>query len=166
MIKRILVPLDGSELAERALPYAEELARQFGASLILLRSVNSLDLSSAQAFSGYLPAEVYDAAYEDARRVAREYLEATAARLAADGLKVEWVLRTGDPAGEVVEHERDGKADLVVMSTHGRSGLSRWVFGSVADRVLRGGTIPVLLVRAFGSGHRERGHSAPPSGTT
>ena len=164
MFQRILVPLDGSELAERALPYAKELAQQLGASLTILRVVNSLELTSAQAFSGYLPAEVYDAAFEDARRAAREYLETVAKGLAADGLAVDWVMRTGDPAGEVIEHEREGRADLVVMSTHGRSGLGRWVFGSVADRVLRGGTIPVLLVRSFGSpgrsGHQQ--HAVPP----
>jgi nucleotide-binding universal stress UspA family protein len=156
MIKRILVPLDGSELAERALPYAEELAHQFGATLVLVRVVNSVELSRSQAFSGYLPAEVYDTAFEDARQAAHEYLEATAKRLAADGLEVDWAMRTGDPAGEVVEHEREARADLVVMSTHGRSGLGRWVFGSVADRVLRGGTVPVLLVRAFGASHPAR----------
>ncbi len=157
MIKRILVPLDGSELAERALRYAKELAKPLGASLILLRVVNSLELSSAQAFSGYLPAEVYDAAFEDARRAARDYLEHTAKRLAAEGIQVDWVMRTGDPAGEVIEHERECGCDLVVMSTHGRSGIARWVFGSVADRILRGGTIPVLLVRSFGaSGQRIR----------
>jgi nucleotide-binding universal stress UspA family protein len=151
MIKRILVPLDGSELAERAVPYAKELAQQLGASLILLRVVNSLELSSAQAFSGYLPAEVYDAAFEDSRKAAREYLEQTAKRLAAEGLQVDWVMRTGDPAGEVIEHERECGCDLVVMSTHGRSGIGRWVYGSVADRILRGGSIPVLLVRSFGA---------------
>lgn len=156
MFQRILVPLDGSELAERALLCAKELAVQLGASLTLLRVVNSLELAAAQPFSGYLPAEVYDAAFEDARRAAREYLETIGNRLAAEGLKVDWVMRTGDPAGEIVEHGLEGHADLVVMSTHGRSGLGRWVYGSVADRVLRGGTIPVLLVRAFGAaGHPE-----------
>jgi nucleotide-binding universal stress UspA family protein len=163
VFRRILVPLDGSELAERALPYATDLARQLGATLTLLRVVNSLELTAAQSFSSYLPAEVYDAAFEDARRAAREYLEVVASRLSAEGLQVDWVVRTGDPAGEVIEHGREGHADLVVMSTHGRSGLGRWVYGSVADRVLRGGTIPVLLVRAFGSaGHTEHTTTSSP----
>ncbi len=143
----ILVPLDGSELAERALPYAQQLARELGSRLILLRVINGLDLAGSLGFSGFLPAEVFDAALQDEQRAAAEYLQGVAERIRAVGLAAEWVLKTGDPAGEIVEYEREGKASLVVMSTHGRSGLSRWVYGSVADRVLRGGAVPVLLIR-------------------
>jgi nucleotide-binding universal stress UspA family protein len=151
MFRRILVPLDGSELAERALPYAQGLARELNSELILLRVVNCVDLASSQAFTGFLPAEVFDAAIEDERQTAAEYLARLAERLQADGLATQWVVRSGDPAGEIVEYGKMAQIDLVVMSTHGRSGLSRWVYGSVADRVLRGGTLPVLLIRAMNS---------------
>ena len=148
MFGTILVPLDGSELAERALPYAQQLVRQLGSRLVLLRVVNVLDLAGSQAFSGFLPAGVFDAALEDEHRAATAYLDGVTQRMRAAGYDAEPALRTGDPAGEIVEFGRQANVSLVVMSTHGRSGLSRWVYGSVADRVLRGGTVPVLLVRA------------------
>lgn len=151
MFRRILVPLDGSELAERALSYARQLARELNSELVLLRAVNCVDLVSAQAFAGFLPAEVFDATIEDERRAAAEYLAGLARELQRDGLKTHWVVRSGEPAGEIVEYGKEGQIELVVMSTHGRSGLSRWAYGSVADRVLRGATIPVLLVRVTSS---------------
>ncbi len=149
MFRRILVPLDGSELAERALPYARQLAAERCSELVLLRVVNCVDLTSSQAFAGFLPAEVFDAAIEDEHQSAAQYLARLAGELQREGLAVRWLVRTGDAAGEIVEYSKEAGIDLVVMSTHGRSGLSRWVYGSVADRVLRGGTLPVLLVRAM-----------------
>lgn len=148
MFKRILVPLDGSELAERALTLARDLAKEQGAELILLRVASGVDISSGQAFGGLVSSEAYNVAITEERKVASEYLVKTASEIENLDLRVRWVVEVGDPASSIVGYGERDQVDLIVMSTHGRSGISRWVYGSVADRVLRGGTVPVLLVRA------------------
>lgn len=153
MFRKVLVPLDGSELAERALECAAQLARELGSSLVLLRVVNATEFAPAQALAAWSTADLLSVAAEDERRSAQEYLERVAARVRQAGVDAQCAVRMGDPAGEIVEYGKANRIDLIVMSTHGRSGLSRWVYGSVADRVLRGGTLPVLLVRA-GSAER------------
>ena len=79
---------------------------------------------------------------------ARQYLQMTAERLRETGIRVDYAIEVGDAATAIVEYAREQSVDLIVMSTHGRSGLGRWVYGSVADRVLRSSAQPVLLVRA------------------
>ena len=135
MPKRILVPLDGSPLAERAAPYAWELARRTRASLVLLRAAAG-------------------APDEEPAREAEAYLQQVASRLGEPGAEARVLAGGAGLAGAEVAHviadeARNAGADLIVMSTHGRSGLGRWVYGSVAEAVLARAPVPVLLVRAW-----------------
>jgi nucleotide-binding universal stress UspA family protein len=138
---RILVPLDTSELAEQALPHAAELARRFEAELELLTVVRASreDSLEGQDLQGDWDPRVLEA---------QEYLEGVAGRFAQEGLSVETAIRRGDVAEEIMAHSGDRHCNLIVMCTHGRSGLGRWVYGSIADRTLRYAQLPVLLVRA------------------
>ena len=137
--EKILVPLDGSALAESALARAVDLASADGATLMLVRA------AEAHTLPGVDPTE----AQVEVVQEAEEYLGAVAARLEREGLKkVETSVWYGPAASAIVEAARLRKADLVVMSTHGRSGLGRLILGSVAESVLRGTTVPILLLRA------------------
>lgn len=141
-LERILVPLDGSLLAEGAIQTAMELARGGGVSVLLLRAAEAHTLPGAD------PTE----AQVEVVREAEEYLAAVAARLGGQGLQgVETSVWYGPPATAIIEATRLQKVDLVVMTTHGRSGLGRLILGSVAESVLRGTTTPILLLRAPGA---------------
>lgn len=138
-LEKILVPLDGSPLGEAALPFALDLLHEHPtASLLLLRA------AEAPTRLGVDPTE------EQVRvvREAESYLESVAARLAQRGAKdVKTSVWYGSPAPAIIEAARIGKVGLIVMSTHGRSGLGRLVLGSVTESVLRGTRTPILLVR-------------------
>jgi nucleotide-binding universal stress UspA family protein len=140
-LDRVLVPLDGSPLAETAVSWATELAGSH-ATLVLLRAAEALTLPGVDPS----PAQI------QVVREAEDYLAALAARLREQGVeKVETGVWYGPAAPVIVEAASRRKADLIVMSTHGRSGLGRLVMGSVAESVLRGTTTPILLVRAEGA---------------
>jgi len=152
LINRILLPLDGSEAGKIALPFAEELAVKLKARVTLFRMTRS---SYAYAgMEGMAPSVGVDFSRIDRteeRRI-RAYLANVAEELRTKDIPVthNTVLGT-DPAYEIIELGKKVKADLVVMSTHGRSSLARWVLGSVAERVLHEGDLPLLLVRQAGS---------------
>lgn len=138
-LNKILVPLDGSALAEVALPKAVELAQASGAELLLLRA------AQAQILLGVDPTE----AQVKMVREAEAYLALMAERVTTVGVKdVKRSVWYGPAAHAIVEAARMHKADLIVMTTHGRSGFGRLVLGSVAESVLRGTTTPILLLRA------------------
>jgi nucleotide-binding universal stress UspA family protein len=141
MYKRILVPLDGSKLAEQSLPHALAHAEHFGAELILFKVLEPLPEVTLSA-----PAAVR-AAEQISAQLAQEYLEGVADRLRAQGVPVRVEQTEGKPYVEVVRYAEEQGVDMIVMSTRGRSGFSRWLLGSVADRVVRGATVPVLLVQ-------------------
>lgn len=156
MYHRILVALDGSALAERVLPHAEALCEKFGATLVLLRATTPpTDLVAAEAAIGAIPVSpaVTDPAELTAtdQRDAASYLRAAAERVRS-GVAVELDQPEGPTAEAIVTRARDLGADLIAMTTHGRGGLRRAVFGSVADEVLRHAPCPVLLVRVDRSG--------------
>ena len=137
-VKTILVPLDGSVLAESALTPAVELARDHGARLMLLRA------AEAHTFPMADPTE----AQVQAVRAAEEYLAGVRLRLRqGGGDDIESSVWYGPPAEAIVEAARFRRADLIVMSSHGRSGVGRLVLGSVAESVLRGSRVPILLIR-------------------
>lgn len=147
MYRRVVIPLDGSELAQGVLPYVAEVIRDRRSQVYLL--------SVAPLVRGVLPT-VADARPSSAaislerRRVEHEwveYLRTVARQWESDAADVQVSVCFGRPADEILAFADKVDADLVAMSAHGRSGLSRWVFGSVADRVLRGSVYPVLLVR-------------------
>lgn len=136
-IRRILVPLDGSELAEMALPYAEELAKRLNGEVLLMRA------ALARVGPGGDPVIAQVRAVTEAET----YLAEVEAQLTARGIKAQSVVPYGSPAQEIVDEARIRNTDLIVMSTHGRSGLGRLVSGSVADEVLRKSGVPVLLIK-------------------
>ena len=141
MYKRIVVPLDGSPLAEQALPHAVAHAERFGAELVLLKVLEPLPEVTYSS-----PAAV-NTAEEMSAQIARDYLEGLAAGLWEQGIQVQVVTLEGKPSVQILSYAEEEHADLMVMSTQGQSGFSRWMLGSVADRVVRGATVPVLLVR-------------------
>jgi nucleotide-binding universal stress UspA family protein len=140
MLKRILVPLDGSPLAEAVLPQVKELATLHKAEVVLLRVALAHTLPGVNA----VDAQVH------AVDEAQTYLATLEPDLIAHGLTVKSVVRYGHAAEEILDHARAGEVDLIAMSTHGRSGIRRWVVGSVAETVLRHAPVPILLVRLTG----------------
>jgi nucleotide-binding universal stress UspA family protein len=141
MFRRILVPLDGSPISEQVLPIVAHLQEQTGAQL---RLIHVLD------FTAPIPRDVENP--EDwrgcAERDARCYLSQVGAQLAGEERVVDIAIREGGQVGSILTEAHDWQADLILMSTHGRSGINRTWLGSVADAVVREAHLPVLLVRA------------------
>ncbi|MFC1935507.1 universal stress protein [Chloroflexota bacterium] len=154
-MQRILVPLDGSQLAEAILPYAKELALRLSATIYLMRVVPLARQLAAASFAGSggidgmsaLDTKAIDEAVALQVQEARTYLEEQAQKLQAEGLKVEWNVRQGTAAEEIIQYAQASNIDLIAISSHGRSGLGRLVFGSVCDRVMRDAGIPVLVIK-------------------
>jgi nucleotide-binding universal stress UspA family protein len=142
MYKRILLPLDSSTMAEQALPHAIAQAVRFQAELILLRVLEPLP-----EVGGMSKASIEQAKRQTAD-LAREYLESVAIRPREEGIAVQLAVIEGRPNTEILSFAEIHSVNLIVLCSRGSSGLSRWLMGSVADRVMRGSTIPVLLVRA------------------
>jgi nucleotide-binding universal stress UspA family protein len=156
MVAQILVPLDGSTLAEEALPHAVRMARDMHCGLTLLRAVPPRLNVTATPF-GLQPREEHVAYWDSAHLAAQDYLCEVAHRL-YDSERIEACKRVvdGDPAtGIVVYAEARPDVTMIVMSTHGRSGIGRWVLGSVAERVVRHAPVPLFLVRARRPGDPE-----------
>jgi nucleotide-binding universal stress UspA family protein len=146
MFKRILVTLDGSDLSERALQPAFELAEKFGAQVTLLRviAVDALVLATTGTGPQYL--QLRDMREERERAESEAYLHAIQAHWRSTGVPVITRLAVGAPPEMIVQAAEKCSAELIVMSTHGRSGLNRFLYGSVAEAVLRGTQIPLLLI--------------------
>jgi nucleotide-binding universal stress UspA family protein len=145
MYARIVVPLDGSELAEQALVQAEELSRSMNAPLRLVRVVDLTPLGRYGSAALYAEAMAYDLVRKDERTLSHSYLAEIHRSLTERGLSVTTEEREGPAARQIVAATRPG--DVIVMATHGRGGLPRWLLGSVAEDVLRHATVPVLLVK-------------------
>ncbi len=144
-VTNIMVPLDGSSLAESVLPYVEFLAQQLSLDIVLVRVLKIVkDVTTLLA-----PGEPYFGAgdlEEEIEAEATEYLEAVAERLKAKSLKVEWKLLKGHPAVVIVDLARETPHDIIALASHGRSGHTRWLMGSVADTLVRVSGDPVLVV--------------------
>jgi nucleotide-binding universal stress UspA family protein len=141
--KRALVPLDGSPVAETIVPFILEIAGPLDMEVILLRVIQPI---APVVIEGSRHIEVEDV---ETRRVdAEEYLAPLAVELRGKGVRVTSQVRRGVPAPEIVAAAREAGADLIAMTTHGRGGLGRIIFGSVAQDVLRHAEIPVFLMRA------------------
>lgn len=148
MYRQVVVPLDGSELAEGILPYVTEVIGNRGGQVQLLSIAPApKGITSTARTASSSPPNAPEEGQETGREL-ETYLFAVATRLEPIAGDVRASVRFGQPADEILAFASDIGADLIAMSTHGRSGISRWVFGSVADRVLRGAMCPVLLVRA------------------
>lgn len=146
MFKHILVPLDGSKLAEYALAAATELARRFNSQITLLRVADVPYLLTQAHNSSF--SELIVSLREAEREEAIRYLKQLQEELNHEELNVQYVITEGEPVAEqILEQVQQLGGDTIVMSTHGWGGLRRWVYGSVADRVLRHADVPVLLIR-------------------
>ena len=144
MYKKILVPLDGSKLAECVLPHVKTIVAGEGvAQVLLLRVVEPLP-------AGTPPAVDFEVVQEAGMKEARKYLAGIKAKLSKEGLNVETEVLAGRPAETIIDFAQREKVDLVAIATHGRSGITRWIFGSVADRLVRALSVPILLVRPPG----------------
>jgi nucleotide-binding universal stress UspA family protein len=138
--ERILLPLDGSPMAEQALPHAIAQAEQLGAMLILLRVLEPLP-----HVRGMSAADI-DSIKQQTREWAQEYLDQLIADVRNRGISASAAIVEGGPNATILQFAEKNRVDLIVICSRGRSGLSRWLMGSVADRVVRGATVPVLLV--------------------
>jgi nucleotide-binding universal stress UspA family protein len=143
--KHILIPLDGSKLAELALENGMNLAELSGADVTLLQVVQPAEhiIGLDTAHPIYL-----DQQWETQRGLAHDYLNGVHRRVNGKEIKIDTAVALGQAAETILDYTHDHPVDLIVMATHGRSGVQRWVFGSVAEKVLRGADVPVLLVRA------------------
>jgi nucleotide-binding universal stress UspA family protein len=152
MYKKILVPLDGSKLAECALPHAEELAKGCSTEKVILVSVTERIQGYSALADSSQPAgrRIVPEAVGKKEKQAQRYLGRIAKAMEAKGIKVDTEVLLGDPAEEIVIYAKHPGCDLIVMSSHGRSGIHRWTHGSIADRVFRGSPAPVLMVKADG----------------
>ena len=148
-LRSILLPVDGSRYSESAIDYAVELARLFGSTLHLIRVVDTpsaygmLSRHMETAATGDILDEIIDSMRDEANA----YIDQLAERLSSEGVQVRKTVVEGFPGEQLIEHERRGFFQLVVMATAGRSGVSRVVFGSVAERMLKLGRSPVMMVR-------------------
>lgn len=145
MYKKILVTLDGSELAKTALDQAEKLAKNFDAEIILFQVVPFMPIYGSPELVTPLIVD------EMQKEAAEKYLANLAEELKKRGLRVAAMVRTGQQvAVEIIDFAKEAGVDLIVMCTHGRSGISRWVLGSVALKVLARAETPILLIRSKG----------------
>lgn len=151
MFDKILVPLDGSGLAEETLAEVREIARAHGSQVTLLRVVFAL------VFPGADPTEAQIKVTEEAEG----YLEKVRKELEAEGIEAAAAVRYGFPAEEILDHLARGDFDLLAMTTHGRTGPARLMMGSVAEKVLRSADVPVLLFRASEKKARKEAQPAP-----
>jgi nucleotide-binding universal stress UspA family protein len=145
MYQKILVPMDGSKLAECVVEHVKLVATGCQVpTVVLLRVVEPIGLRS------YLPREVAEGNYRDAKETAeiqaKDYLNEIAERLKTEGIAVETDIVDGLPADEILDYADHKQIDLIVMSTHGKSGISRWWSGSVAEKVVSQSLVPVLIV--------------------
>jgi nucleotide-binding universal stress UspA family protein len=148
-LRTLLVPLDGSPLAEDALPLAEQLARATDATISLVRVTDPFwDSSFVVDVPGavYLSQQQISEYEEQSLADARAYLNDVATDLRARGLRVVWEVRIGRPADEIARVADTTTADLIVISTHGRGGIRRWALGSVTNEILHRGTTPILAI--------------------
>jgi nucleotide-binding universal stress UspA family protein len=166
MFKKILVPCDGSDLArESVFPQVEDLAKSMDAEVIILRVVPVPAGRSGTAFRPGTPElpeplpvtpedvevarhPIYkDQEIASAEAEAKHSVSQAEAMLREKGVSARSVVLLGQPADEIIDYAEDENADLIVMCTHGRSGLGRWLFGSVTEKVLRGAKTPVMVIR-------------------
>lgn len=141
MFNKILVPLDGSVLAESILPQAVAVAEPSHAMIILFRVIEPMDKGVRDTMGHDLASKLDEVNQDEAKA----YLAKIASDLKRQGLKVEVAVVSGKPADAIIEYTKTHSVDMVIMATHGRSGLSRWAFGSVTDKVLHQSPVAVLV---------------------
>jgi nucleotide-binding universal stress UspA family protein len=150
VVSRIVVPLDGSEIAQRALPLATKLANQLAAPVYIVRAVDAATtLPMAPGLFGAAPvvnAEVTDQIWREAESQAQSTVSDAVSRLKAEGVDASGAILNGSPFFAISEATKPG--DLLILTSHGRGGVRRWLLGSVAEKLVREADAPVLLVPA------------------
>lgn len=141
MYKKILVPLDGSPLAEAVLPHAEALAKSEHAEIIILRVPNA-------PVSEFLSRDpmIAEMIHADMEKESEEYVHNKVAALEKENIKVTGITKAGPVPDTILNVADETHADIIAMSTHGRTGISRWLMGSVADKIIHHAHIPVMLI--------------------
>jgi nucleotide-binding universal stress UspA family protein len=140
--KKILVCLDGSALAEAALPHAQALASDEGAEILLLR----ISVNPAAEFSFSDPS-IANNIIQEMETETLTYMQSVRGKLQRAGFRTNFLIRQGPIAETILKVASQSQADVIVLSTHGRSGVKRWLLGSVADRVVTHSDLPVMLIR-------------------
>lgn len=156
MYRNVVVPLDGSDLAEQVLPYVKDLIqhRTLTVHLVSVAPLPSAMPTSAAPMRLYplvmtqADLDVQSGERERIEDELRNYLKGVALTVGREQIRTRVEVRFGDPAEEVIAYAREVEADLIAMCTHGRTGLARWAYGSVTEKVMRHAHCPVLLVRA------------------
>jgi len=151
MTEKIIVPLDGSKVGEAALPYVEDLVTKLlpepKVEVTLIQVLSSLShyvlAGEASARIPYTEQEI-----EKMKKAASQYLAKAGAALKKKGASIKIRVAVGNTVDEIIRAADEIDADIIAMSSHGRSGINRWAFGSVTDKVLRGGNRPVMVVKA------------------
>jgi len=153
MYKKIMVPLDGSSLAECVLPHVEAMAKAQGVErVIFVRVAEPFSLTPVRGEQAWFSDEEEKNIDARSRANAQNYLDQLVGQLNYGPVSIQKEVLFGKSAPSLAEYANKNNIDLVVLATHGRSGVSRWVMGSVADRLLRSVNAPVLMVRAPGCG--------------
>ncbi len=147
MYYHILVPLDGSSLSEQTLLHVRALAEgRKDVKITLLRAVPPVYPTVIEFGMVHHPSEMEDEMLRLEKSV-QEYLSAIARELAADGMQVQTELSRLDPGDAIVEYAENHDVDLIIIATHGRSGIGRWLLGSVTQKVIQAARVPVLVIR-------------------
>lgn len=149
LIRKILVPLDGSSLGEMAVPQAELIAETLGAEIILLMVLEPLRPLAGEGPTAARKLHLRLKEENDRRKdMAHKYLEKVSQPLRERGRKVSFEVVSGAAAEQIIDFAKEKAMDMIAMSSHGRSGIGRWVFGSVTDKVVHAGETPLMVVRA------------------
>ncbi len=148
LIHKVLVPLDGSAIAEQALPHAEAVARTLGSKILLFHVFEPMRKYAGGVTYRAMPDEVVNEENERRKQSGLSYLNDISKKFEASGLSLSMEVTRGSPPDQILDYAETHGIDLIAMSTHGRSGIGRWVFGSVTDKVLHSGDTAVLVVRA------------------
>lgn len=151
MYKKVLVPLDGSELAECALPHMKNLAKDGSLGEVILFKAIDTAIPLAYPYlpyDGYMPGLDFQSLLDEQYAKSKEYLENLQKQLAAEGIDVEiFIVRGGQPSESIINYATENNVDLIIIATHGYTGMKKMLLGSVALKVLHESDIPVLLIR-------------------
>jgi nucleotide-binding universal stress UspA family protein len=146
MYKKILVPLDGSSTAECVIPHVQIIARASKAEVELLAVVEPVEIPTRgeMAIDEDLLKQIETSTKQDIHK----YLNDISTRLSHSGIKAHPIILTGKTSDTLIDYISNNDIDIVIMATHGRSGIKKWIWGSVAEKVIRAVNVPVLLVKA------------------
>ncbi|MBN1368367.1 MAG: universal stress protein [Dehalococcoidales bacterium] len=146
MYQKILAPLDGSELAESTLEHLRNFVLVFHIpEVVILRVVEPLPAQTIGTLARVTSSILTNMENEN-KNAAQRYIQNVAKQLETDGINATPVVLEGNPAEEILKYAKNNNIDLIIMSTHGRSGIKRWLMGSVANRILEHSSIPVMTI--------------------